>query len=149
MTDLGSLPMQSSNRARAVNDDGLVVGSSGFGIGTEQAWISDPANRALEPIPDAGTATGINDQGLVTGEGFVPEIVDGQVVGHPYAAYRTTVERRPPSAPRALRISRECAVGADPHVGATTSRSLRHRHVLRRRPERGAGGTDRVDVLHR
>jgi len=109
MTDLGALPMQSSNRARAVNDDGLVVGSSGFGIGTEQAWIYDPATATLEPIPDAGTATGINDQGVVTGEGFVPEIIDGQVVGHPYAAYRTTVERRPPSAPRTVRVSPDCA----------------------------------------
>ena len=48
-------------------------------------WVYDPGTHTLDPIPDAATATGINNQGVVIGEGIVPEIIDGQVADHPFA----------------------------------------------------------------
>ncbi|MFE4973830.1 hypothetical protein ACFRAR_17190 [Kitasatospora sp. NPDC056651] len=58
VTDLGS------GEAKAVNNSGTVVGSQG---GQAARWAVDGTPLPLAPTALAGTATGINDQGIVVG----------------------------------------------------------------------------------
>ena len=84
MIDVGTLPGGTSSFAYAINDDGVVVGSSfGSAFGYIHAFVDrggtlTDLNALVDPTSGWTllAATGINDRGQITGFGFNPQGVD-------------------------------------------------------------------------
>jgi probable HAF family extracellular repeat protein len=101
MTDLGLPPGATSAGATAVNGDGLVVGDSDVG-----PWVYDPTSETFALIPNAETATGINDSGEIVGVGQLPDPANASnIVTGPY---RTFVELSAPDPVTNVHIPTAC-----------------------------------------
>ena len=92
LVDLGTLDGALSSRAYGVNSDSQVVGEfgSGFGLGGSSAFIWDPTSGMVDlntllsksdrEIWSLAVATGINDSGQISGEGFEDGVLHGFVI---------------------------------------------------------------------
>jgi uncharacterized membrane protein len=75
LTELAPLPGQEGGVARDVNDEGLIVGTSGGNFAT--VWrLTDPANPTELPAPLGGDsrALAVNNQGHVVGDCTTPDV---------------------------------------------------------------------------
>ena len=85
VTDLGTLPGQSSSFAADVNDSGIVVGSCTDGNGSQIGFVDVPGVGMLE-LPSLGGAESIpvavNNSGVIVGSARDAQNVDWGVMWH-------------------------------------------------------------------
>jgi probable HAF family extracellular repeat protein len=108
MTDLGTLPGDEDSFARAINNNGIIVGTSetgviaGFGTYHGVTW----SGGAIKALPDLGNGTSfahdVNDAGVIAGHAYDPVAVgdraitwqsgvisnDGALEAHSYNRYQ-------------------------------------------------------------